>query len=219
MARKPPRRTAERILEASLALFNRFGEPNVALGAIAAELGISAGNLHYHFPAKEGLVNALYARYEAELGRILIASDAVRDVEQAWFFLHALFERVWQYRFLYRDLNHLLTHNRTLEQHLPALMAAKAGALRRMLGALQAGGGVAAQDAATLDTLATHMALLLSYWLSYEYVLDPRRALEPGNAQAALLRGARHTLGLLMPYLHERERSHLAQLARAYGDA
>ena len=43
MAKKAPRRTAERILESSLALFNRFGEPNVSTTAIAADLHISAG--------------------------------------------------------------------------------------------------------------------------------------------------------------------------------
>ncbi|MEK9951497.1 MAG: TetR/AcrR family transcriptional regulator, partial [Curvibacter sp.] len=46
MAKKAPRRTAERILETALALFNRYGEPHVSTGQIAAELGISAGNLH-----------------------------------------------------------------------------------------------------------------------------------------------------------------------------
>jgi hypothetical protein len=29
-------------------------------------------------------------------------------VEDAWFFFHTLFELIWQYRFLYRDLNDLL---------------------------------------------------------------------------------------------------------------
>ena len=34
------------------------------------------------------------------------------------------------------------------------------------------------------------MVVVLTYWLSYEYVLQPRSALEPENAQDALLRGA-----------------------------
>ena len=38
MAKKAPRRTAERILEVTLELFNRFGEPNVSTTLISAEL-------------------------------------------------------------------------------------------------------------------------------------------------------------------------------------
>jgi hypothetical protein len=41
----------------------------------------------------------------------------VRNVEDAWFFMHTLFELIWQYRFLYRDLNDLLSKNRRLETH------------------------------------------------------------------------------------------------------
>jgi AcrR family transcriptional regulator len=41
MAKKAPRRTAERILEVTLELFNRFGEPNVSTTLISAELNIS----------------------------------------------------------------------------------------------------------------------------------------------------------------------------------
>ena len=43
MAKKAPRRTAERILEVTLELFNRFGEPNVSTTLISAELNISPG--------------------------------------------------------------------------------------------------------------------------------------------------------------------------------
>jgi AcrR family transcriptional regulator len=99
MSKKPPRRTAERILEVTLDLFNRFGEPNVSTTLISAELGISSGNLYYHYPAKDELINALYGRYEQSLTEILMASDDVKNVEDAWFFMHTLFERIWHYRF------------------------------------------------------------------------------------------------------------------------
>src|SRR6478752_5135675 len=88
MATKKPRRTAERILEVTLDLFNRFGEPNVSTTLISAELSISPGNLYYHYPAKDELINSLFDRYERALGELLGAAGDVRDVEDAWFFLH-----------------------------------------------------------------------------------------------------------------------------------
>jgi hypothetical protein len=48
-------------------------------------------------------------------------------------------------------------------------------------------------------------------------VRDPRRALEPDNAQQALLRGAQHVLNLLAPYLEAGQRQHLLQLSGVYG--
>jgi hypothetical protein len=84
-----PRRTAERILEVTLELFNRFGEPNVSTTLISAELNISPGNLYYHYPAKDELINSLFDRFERALNELLNASDGVRDVEDAWFFMHS----------------------------------------------------------------------------------------------------------------------------------
>ncbi|MDR0479672.1 MAG: TetR/AcrR family transcriptional regulator, partial [Burkholderiaceae bacterium] len=133
MTRKAPRRTAERILQTALALFNRYGESGVSTGMIAAALTISPGNLYYHYPAKETLINTLFDQYEAALTRLLAACADARDVEDAWFCLHSLFELIWQYRFLYRDLNYLLSDNRHLEARLPDLLARKKTALRGIL--------------------------------------------------------------------------------------
>ena len=216
MARKAPRRTAERILEVTLDLFNRFGEPNVSTTLISAELNISPGNLYYHYPAKEELINALFDRYEAALDELLDAAGGVGDVEDAWFFLHTLFELLWQHRFLYRDLNDLLSKNRRIETHFQAILAHKGRAIRAMLEGMQRSGAVAI-DPGEIDPTATSMVVVLTYWLSYEYVRDPRRALEPEAAQQALLRGAHHVLHLLVPYLETAQRTHLLQLAGAYG--
>jgi len=75
--------------------------PTSAPTLISAELKISPGNLYYHYPAKEELINALFGRYEKALDELLRAADGVRNVEDAWLFFHMLFELIWQYRFLY----------------------------------------------------------------------------------------------------------------------
>ncbi len=219
MTRKAPRRTAERILDTTLALFNRFGEPNASTTMISAELNISPGNLYYHFPSKDELVNTLFDQYEAQLYELLAASDDVLDVEDAWFFLHSLFELIWSFRFLYRDLGHLLSRNRRLETHFPAILMRKRAALRQLLDTLRATRSTSADDDRQRDAVAASMVVLLTYWLSYEYVLQPRSALEPENAEDALLRGAYHVMGLLAPHLDEGPREHLTALMAAYDPA
>lgn len=217
MAKKAPRRTAERILEVTLALFNRFGEPNVSTTLIAAELRISPGNLYYHYPAKDELINSLYERYQKALLPLLGAAPEVRDVEDAWFFLHSLFERVWEYRFLYRDLGDLLTRNRRLETEIQGVLELKRQAFRAMLAHLEHTGAlVISPDEG--DLCATQMVVMLTWWLSYEYARNPRHALEDAQAQNALLRGARHVLGLILPYLAAEPREHLRLLLQAYDD-
>ena len=212
---KKPRRTAERILEVTLELFNRFGEPNVSTTLISAELKISPGNLYYHYPAKDELINSLFTRYEEALGQLLHAADDVRNVEDAWLFLHMLFELIWQYRFLYRDLNDLLSKNRKLETQFQAVLKNKSHAVQGVLDGLSRGNAIhiASREA---EPVATAMVVVLTYWLSYEYVRDPRNALEPASAGPALLRGAFHVLSLLMPYLEPAQREHLLSLVGNY---
>ena len=214
---KKPRRTAERILEVTLELFNRFGEPNVSTTAISAELGISPGNLYYHYPAKDELINTLFGRYEASLTELLRAADDVANVEDAWLFFHMLFELIWQYRFLYRDLNDLLSNNRRLETHFQFVLKNKTRAVRAVLDGLTQGERVHI-DPRDAETVSTAMVVVLTYWLSFEYVREPRKALEPEGANAALLRGAFHVLSLLLPYLEPGEREHLHALAGRYTD-
>ena len=213
--RKQPRRTAERILEVTHDLYNRFGEPNVSTTLIATELGISPGNLYYHYPAKEELVNGLFDLYERRLHELLPAAAEVRDVEEAWLFFHLLFELIWQYRFLYRDLNELLSRNRRLELRWQAVLRDKTRAVHAVIQGL-ARQQVLQMQPREAEPVATSMVVVLTYWLSFEYARNPRQALEPGQAGEALSRGAHHVLGLLLPLLQDADRRHLRSLTAPY---
>ena len=96
--------TRDRILQTSLQLFNGDGLPSVSTHRIAAELGMSPGNLHYHFKTKQLIVERLFRRFEE---RLLLHRPAVgvdRAIDDLWLALHLRFEAINDYRFVYRDM-------------------------------------------------------------------------------------------------------------------
>ena len=103
-----------------------------------------------------------------------------------------MFEQIWQYRFLYRDLNDLLSKNRRLETHFQFVLKNKSRAVEAVLDGMNRSSEVRL-DRRDLPSVATSMVVVLTYWLSYEYVRDPRKALEPeaGRRHAGARRVAR----------------------------
>lgn len=69
---KPSADTKSRILEKSIELFNRFGFVSIRLQHIADEVGISVGNLAYHFKNKDAIFEAIYEEIE-ENQKILLS--------------------------------------------------------------------------------------------------------------------------------------------------
>jgi AcrR family transcriptional regulator len=216
MERKPPRRTRERILDLSLRLFNDFGEPNVNTTLISEEMNISPGNLYYHFKNKDDIINCIFQQFEREIDKLLsVPQDRQANVEDAWLFLHVLFELVWKYRFFYRDLNNLLANNRTLEVKFKQLLAQKVKVAQGLCQGLQQAGELSASPR-EIESLATNMVVVATYWLSYSYVMDPRRFNEPEIVGAAVQRGCYQVMALTAPYLTGESRTLFEQLAAEY---
>lgn len=212
MERKPKRRTRERILEASLRLFNDFGEPNVTTALIADELNISPGNLYYHFRSKDEIIDSLFADFERDIeSRLSAPGRRLPDVEDIWLFLHLVFEAIWSYRFLYRDLNDLLSRNRTLEIHFKKILEHKIGTARLICDGLVASGEMRAERG-EIEALATNMVVVSTYWLSFEYVRDPRKL----DENKAMARGVFQVMALAAPFLIGRSRKLFEDLARRY---
>jgi AcrR family transcriptional regulator len=209
---KPKRRTRERILEAGLRLFNDFGEPNVSTSAIADDLNISPGNLYYHFRNKDEIVDSLFGDFEREIEQTLTAPTRRQpDVEDIWLFLHLVFELIWKYRFLYRDLNDLLSRNRTLEIHFKQILGHKARTAQAICEGLVARGDMQATHS-EIQALAVNMVVVATYWLSFEYVRNPRH-LDESDAMAS---GVFQVMALAAPFLLGRARQLFDDLARRY---
>ena len=67
----PDLNTKQKILNASIRQFNENGIANVPLQQIAKEVGISPGNLAYHFRNKEAIIEAINEELDVEAAEIL----------------------------------------------------------------------------------------------------------------------------------------------------
>lgn len=212
MQRKPKRRTRERIIEVAHRLFNEFGEPNVTTSTIADELNISPGNLYYHFRNKEEIVGELFAAFEREMDALL-ATPAQRrvSVEDVWLFLHLVFELIWKYRFIYRDINDLLTRSRVIETHFQRILTDSMRIAATLARGMRDAGELRAADA-EIAALSQNMVLVATYWLSFEVVRAPRKAID----SAAMSRGAYHAISMVAPYLVGDARLLFERLAAQY---
>ena len=139
------RETQRRIKQAAVDLFNRLGTSEVTIQHISERVGVSRGNLQYHFKSKEEIIKAIYADIVAEMDRTW------RHDEQkpTMFHMAEMFSRQlelkWRYRFLYREivtLSRRYPHlgafvRKTRVQRIESTMAffdalIKAGALKRI---------------------------------------------------------------------------------------
>ncbi len=201
MPQKSPRRTRERILELALKLFNEFGEPNITTTVIAEELAISPGNLYYHFRNKDDIVNSIFTQFEEEISKKLaFPKGRQANVDDIWLYLHLMYELIWRYRFFYRDLNDLLSRNRKLELNFKQILAHKVCVAHELCEGLRSDNMLEASDL-EIDALSTNMVVLATYWLSYEYVRNPRKYTEQEAMSDALVRGCYQVLILISPYL------------------
>lgn len=196
----PAPKTQDRIVQASLELFNLHGERNVTTNHIAAHVGISPGNLYYHFRNKQAIIAALFAAYEAEVDTILQRpADRPLTVSDKTAYLEALLAAMWRYRFLHRDLEHQLDSDADLAVRY-RLFA------RRTLVAAQAiyrgfvDAGILRMNDAQIEAVALNSWIIMTSWI--RFLGTVRGSLDDLNEEL-LRRGVYQVLALEGGYLSE----------------
>lgn len=210
--RKRPRRTRERILETALVLFNRFGAPHTTTADIADEMGISPGNLYYHFRNKDEIIAELFAGFERRLDGLLVSPEGrSAGVEDLWLLLHLLFEAMWDHRFLFRDLDEILSRNRKLASRFALIMRRGSRTVIVLCRGLVATGAMEASER-EIAALADNVGLVATYWISYQKICAGER---PADA-VSLDRAAYQVLSLIAPFLRGNSRALLDRLSGDY---
>ena len=191
-------------------MFNAQGEPNVTTNHIADELEISPGNLYYHFRNKDDIIEQLFAVYEQRMDAALVApSGRLPGLEDVWLQLHLVFECIWDYRFLYRDLVDILSRNRRLRMRFARILKrADEQAHTVMRGLVQA--GVMRASADEVDAASTNILVIATFWMNYASARGDK------DERASIRDGIVQVMMLISPFLRDAERVHLNTLTRAY---
>jgi AcrR family transcriptional regulator len=205
-------RTRDRILEASLVLFNAEGLAKVSTHRIAAELGISSGNVHYHFKAKQLIVGTLFRHFEGRLSACMEAAAQVVAIDDVWLSLHLAFEAINTYRFVYRDVDYLLNEYPNLEARAQALTARNLIAAHSLCTGLQQAGVIEAGPE-EIEMLALQIVFATTCWFTFKR-LTPRRHAASAHAEPAL--AAYYTLTFMSPYVVGEARDYLHYLRSKY---
>lgn len=189
--------TYSRIVDASLILFNEEGERNISTNHIAAYLGISPGNLYYHFRNKDEIIVQLFKRYSEDLLAYLHQAVLPTSVSGAVSYMHGVYDVMWRYRFLFSDVNTLLARSaELLGEHNTFTQAKVSPLLINLLSQLNQLDIIRADETAMND-LAMNMWIVTKYWFDFDGSLRGRAKL----TEDSKYRGIRRTLSLLRPYL------------------
>lgn len=211
--------TRERILATSLELFNREGERNITTNHIAEALGISPGNLYYHFRNKSEIVKELFDRYQATVeaflqvpqGRPLTWHDKVG-------YLEAILESIWATRFLHRDLGHLLNQDETLREEYREFVSICIEKGLNIYKGLRSSGILDADDEA-LQALMVNTWVIVASWAMFVQSMVPGDHRNQELDRTLLRQGIYQILCLEAPYLRGDALTQLTSTKARYGSA
>lgn len=215
--------TKDRIVTAAVELFNASSVGAVTTNHIAAHLGISPGNLYYHFQNKEEIVRAAFERMNADADVLWEKSSksefdplALQRIVVGNLQLYA------RYIFFARELASLLRADRALRDRYAEISARRMEQLVQSLGPLiEAGILRDVGDIDDLRSLAESAWMIGLFCVPYAETVDSAPAAATRTAKgraartrAALERGALLVLHLFKPYMEPIAHTALVVLVR-----
>jgi AcrR family transcriptional regulator len=192
--------TKKKIILTSLDLFNSRGERNVSTNHIAAHLGISPGNLYYHFRNKTDIIYEIFLQYQNLVdGYLQMPDKRSLTVEDQFSYLEAVFDGFWNYRFFHRDLEHFLDCDPRLQSEYKVFIEACLEGIFNILKGLEVSAILRPMQEGMRRTFALNTWLIVTGWMSY---LKTVAGCEVGLIKKdSLMQGIYQVISLEIPFL------------------
>jgi len=110
------------ILDTSLELFNSHGLSKVTLRTIAKKMGISQGNLNYHFKKREDIIEALYFQLVNNIDNSMSDLQQSKNPFQLLVSISkTIMSNFYEYRFFLLDFVQIMRGNQKIRNHYTEL--------------------------------------------------------------------------------------------------
>lgn len=163
-------KTKDRILQVSLQLFNERGERTVTTNHLAAEMNISPGNLYYHFRNKQEIIKELMEQYQQEtLDLLALPDDRAVNANDKIRYFQVLSSQMWEYRFLHRDVYHLVENNDDFRKIYPRF-AGKVMQQGQKIYQAFVDAGLMQMTASEIEALIINLWIVLTNWTNFLYM-------------------------------------------------
>jgi AcrR family transcriptional regulator len=189
--------TRDRILETARKLFNAQGTGPVSTNHIAAAMGISPGNLYYHFRNKEEIIRELVDRWlgrQGPLWREMMETEG--SMEHLVDMLRRIYRFGWDLRFYLRELMPLLQADEALRARHREIRDLRQETHTRFLRRLELLGVLQFPGGGRVEENIYRATWLLSHFWVAEHDIAPDE--DPGDA---IQRAVEMTLLLYGPCL------------------
>ena len=153
------------ILETARTLFNENNTQAVTTNHIAKAMGISAGNLHYHYANREEIIRILYQNLKEE--STLQIDELPKDIDTLNEHHTLLIKLQWKYRFFFRELLFLFTRDQKLKVMYIADNIAHRSRIKLVMENLINNGEMQVPNEETLEHLVDSLLMAWQFYTSY----------------------------------------------------
>jgi AcrR family transcriptional regulator len=154
--------TKQDILASALRILNGRGLSALSLRAVAEDLGLSPGNVSYHFPRKESLVAELVARHGAGNQRRL--AREVASFDEFFDLFRDLFRNQYEHRGLVLALPDIMETFEQLRGDYRKVESSRRQRLFALLVSLREHGVLSGTDR-ELSRVVSHVTLIARFWI------------------------------------------------------
>ena len=181
-------KTRDKIIHASLELFNEHGERTITTNHIAAHLGISPGNLYYHFRNKEDIIRSIFSLYESHLESSFQPYEGKPvTIDLLIGYFDAIFYAMWEFRFMYANLTDILSRDDELKRQYLQVQQQVLTRCSHVLSKLEQDGVIAIEQN-EIPPLAETIRMIVCFWISYKQTHSPDTKITKSSLYEGLLR-------------------------------